>query len=169
MNEKLIIGRADKVDLPDFGAFDIEAKIDTGAYTSAIHCSKIKEKKKDGKRQISFRILDSHIAVVEHRRYVTTRFKKKKVRSSSGHVEKRYFIEAYVILFGKRILAEFSLSDRETMRFPVLLGRKLLKNRFLVDVSLTDVSYQQKQQRAATRRSQLRLFEQPKKISRKSE
>ncbi|MDJ1483415.1 RimK/LysX family protein [Cytophagaceae bacterium YF14B1] len=139
-----IIGRFDRIDLPDFGAINIGAKIDTGAYSSAIHCSKIKLYKKKGKRYISFHILDSHIPVIEHRRYITSRFRKKKVRSSSGHVEKRYFIETYIILFGEKILVEFSLSDRENMRFPVLLGRKMLKNRFLVDVALIDVSYHQK-------------------------
>ncbi len=141
-----IIGRFDKIDLPDFGAYNIEAKVDTGAYSSAIHCAEIKILKKQGNRKISFHILDSHIPAVERRRYVTSHFRKKKVRSSSGHVEKRYFIETHIVLFGKRIRAEFSLSDRETMRFPILLGRKLLKKRFLVDVSLTDVSFLQKQQ-----------------------
>lgn len=139
-----IIGRFDRIDLPDFGAINIGAKIDTGAYSSAIHCSNIKLYKKKGKRYISFHILDSHIPVIEHRRYITSRFRKKKVRSSSGHVEKRYFIETYIILFGEKLLVEFSLSDRENMRFPVLLGRKMLKNRFLVDVALIDVSYHQK-------------------------
>ncbi|MCU0353400.1 MAG: RimK/LysX family protein [Cytophagales bacterium] len=144
-----VIGRHDRIDLPDFGAFDIAAKIDTGAYSSALHCSEIKVRRKNGRRYISFRILDSHIPAVEHRRYVTTRFRRKKVRSSSGHVEVRYFIQTHIVLFGQRIRAEFSLSDRETMRFPVLLGRKLLRNRFLVDVAQKDVSYQQKQRQVA--------------------
>lgn|GEM_PF-343598 len=161
-NPQLIIGRFDKIDLPDFGAFNIAAKVDTGAYSSAIHCSRIKVGRKNGKRQISFRILDSHIPAVEHRRYVTSRFRKKSVRSSSGHVEKRYFIETHIILFGQKLVAEFSLSDREGMRFPVLLGRKLLKHRFLVDVALTDVSYQQKQQLALREKDQLQLFRQRK-------
>jgi hypothetical protein len=156
--EKHIIGRADKIDLPGFGAFNIEAKVDTGAYTSAIHCSKIEVRKKDGKKYIVFRILESHIPLLEHRRYVTSRFKKKKVRSSSGHAETRYFIKAHVLLFGQRILTEFSLSDRESMRYPVLLGRKLLKNRFLVDVSLMNVSFAYKQQKRMRERKQLKIF-----------
>ncbi len=157
-NVKPIIGRFDKIDLPEFGAYDIEAKIDTGAYSATIHCSKIKIRKKDGKRLISFHILDSHIPAVEHRRYVTARFRKKSVRSSSGHVAKRYFIETYIVLFGQKFVAEFSLSDRETMRFPILLGRKLLKNRFLVDVALTDVSFTHKQQQLQSQRDQLPIF-----------
>lgn len=156
-----IIGRFDKIDLPDFGATNIEAKIDTGAYSSAIHCSKIKVSKKDGRRQISFQILDSHIPAIEHRRYITSRFRKKKVRSSSGHVEKRYFIETYIILFGQKLLVEFSLSDRINMRFPILLGRKMLKNRFLVDVSQMDLSYNQKQQQLNVGRDQLTIFVPP--------
>jgi len=156
--EKHIIGRADRIDIPRFGACDIRVKVDTGAYTSAIHCSRIKVRRRNGKKYIVFRILDSHIPLLEHRRYVTSQFSRKPVRSSSGHVEKRYFIKAHVLLFGRRILAEFSLSDRETMRYPVLLGRKLLKNKFLVDVSLTNVSFTEKYRREMPEREQLKIF-----------
>ena len=40
---KQLIGRVDKIDFPLLNLFEIDAKIDTGAYTSAIHCSKIVE------------------------------------------------------------------------------------------------------------------------------
>ena len=35
------IGRSDRVDLPELGLLDIHAKIDTGAYTSSLHCSHV--------------------------------------------------------------------------------------------------------------------------------
>ncbi|WP_296344084.1 hypothetical protein [Winogradskyella sp.] len=38
-----MLGRFDKIDFPKLNLHNIDVKIDTGAYTSAIHCSKIKE------------------------------------------------------------------------------------------------------------------------------
>lgn len=141
---KNIIGRKDMIDLPELGLENIEAKIDTGAYTSAIHCSQIKCVSRKGVRKISFHILGTNQPGVGHRVFTTANFKEKKIRSSFGQVEKRFVIKTKIKLFNRIIRAEFSLSDRTEMRFPVLLGRKLLKNRFIVDVSLYNLSYNQK-------------------------
>ena len=141
---KDVIGRKDLIDFPQLGLENIEAKIDTGAYTSAIHCSQIKLIRKKGIRKISFHILGTHQVGVGHRVFTTADFKEKKIRSSFGHVEKRFVIKTKIKLFNRVIRAEFSLSDRTEMRFPVLLGRKLLKNKFIVDVSLCNLSYNQK-------------------------
>jgi hypothetical protein len=141
---KCIIGRRDMIDFPELGLEDIEAKIDTGAYTSAIHCSQIKVVTRKGIKKISFHILGTHQSGVGHRVFTTANFKEKKIRSSFGQVEKRFVIKTKIEMFGKVFRAEFSLSDRTEMRFPVLLGRKLLRNRFMVDVSLYNLSYNQK-------------------------
>ena len=45
---KKIIGRLEKVSFPAFQLHNIDAKIDTGAYTSSIHCKKAKEVVVDG-------------------------------------------------------------------------------------------------------------------------
>ena len=143
MMEKLdVIGRIDKIDLPEFGLENIPAKIDTGANRSSIHCSEIFQTLENGKEEVSFHIpLDSsHGENVFH----IKSFYKKKIRSSSGHIEERYIIKTVIKLFGRKINTTFSLSDRTEMNYPVLLGRKLLKSRFLVDVSKEDLSFKQK-------------------------
>lgn len=137
--EKRIIGRTDVIDLPDLGLTDVRAKIDTGAYTSSIHCFKVKLQK-DGK--LSF-YLPAHRAE-KHKRFVTDSYELKAIKNSFGQTEKRFVIKTRIVVFGKRILTEFSLADRSEMRYPVLLGRKLLRNRFLVDVSKQQLSYQEK-------------------------
>lgn len=138
------IGRIDRIDLPEFGLADIPAKIDTGANRSAIHCSEIFETDENGRSEVSFHIpLDSsHGENVFH---VKSYFKKK-IRSSSGHIEERYIIKTTVELFGKKILASFSLTDRAEMKYPILIGRKLLNSRFIVDVAQEDLSYKEKNQ-----------------------
>jgi hypothetical protein len=45
---------------------------------------------------------------------------------------------------GRKIKTEFSLTERKGMRFPILLGRRLLNKRFIIDTSLVNVSKQLK-------------------------
>lgn len=138
----IVIGSVDKIDLPEFGIFDIDAKIDTGANRSSIHCSNIEQDKRNGVDEITFHIpLDSSHGISE---FHTKDFFKKKIRSSSGHVEERYIIKTTVLLFGKKYVTSFSLSDRSEMVYPILLGRKLLDSRFIVDVSQVNLSYSKK-------------------------
>jgi hypothetical protein len=138
LHKKLIIGRTDVIDFPDLGLSNVRAKVDTGAYTSAIHCYKVSVVK--GK--ITF-YLPAH-RNEKHQKFTTEQFELKAIKNSFGQTEKRYVIKTRVVLFGKTFKTEFSLADREQMRYPVLLGRKLLRNRFLVDVSLENVSYSEK-------------------------
>ncbi|MDQ3393080.1 MAG: RimK/LysX family protein [Bacteroidota bacterium] len=141
---KKIIGRTDIVDLPEFGIKEIKVKIDTGAYTSAIHCSKIKTTIEDGEEYVTFHILNSHIKGTSKKRFKTNDFKQKNIKSSSGHIEKRYVIKTRILLFNKLINTEFSLTDRSQMKYPILLGRKLLSKRFIVDVTSFNLSFKNK-------------------------
>ena len=136
MNKK-IIGRIDRVDFPKLGLFKINVKIDTGAYTSAIHCSKIIEENNTlccvfnsdvpqnfGKIEIVFK-----------------EFSRTDVKSSNGYKENRYKIKSDTIFFGKTYKINLTLSTREDMKFPVLIGRQFLKRKFMVDADLEHVSF----------------------------
>ncbi|AEI49984.1 ATP-dependent zinc protease family protein [Runella slithyformis] len=136
--EKRIIGRTDIGDFPDLGLTDVRVKVDTGAYTSAIHCYNVKLIDE----QLVFD-LPAHKGK-KRKRFVAKTFELKSIKNSFGKTEMRYVIRTRIVLFGQVFQTEFSLADREQMRYPVLLGRKLLRNRFLVDVSLENLSYQQK-------------------------
>lgn len=142
--KSVTIGRVDKIDLPDLELFDIDAKIDTGAYTSAINCSKVKVKAVNGVKTLTFNIQGNRLHEKKARKFSTTEFKKKNIRSSNGTNEERYVIATHVELFGHIILTEFSLSDRSKMKFPILLGRKLLRHGFVVNVSKKNLSFQKK-------------------------
>jgi len=140
---KIIIGRYDVIDLPELDIYEITAKIDTGAYTSAIHCSRIKLQKENDIEYLIFKIPGSH----QKKMFRVSDFKLKNIKSSSGHSETRFVIKTKVLLFGKVIKTEFSLANRSEMKFPVLLGRKLLKDRFIVDVSEINLSKIEKTQK----------------------
>ncbi|GAB4008579.1 ATP-dependent zinc protease [Spirosoma migulaei] len=139
---KQIIGMTDLVDFPDLGLFDVQAKVDTGAYTSSLHCKDVRLVKSGVRRILSFLLIDKNGE--EERPYYSDQFSQRMIRNSFGVAEKRYVIKTRIILFGRTIRAEFTLADRENLKNPVLLGRKLLRNRFIVDVSQKNLSYQKK-------------------------
>lgn len=138
--QKLTIGRTDKIDFPDWGLNDIDAKIDSGAYTSSIHCKNIEAFYENGEHMVRF-------ALHGNEQEITTAckvFASKQVKNSFGQIEYRYSVKATICLFGKKYLTEFTLTDRSTMKYPVLLGRKLLRDRFLIDVNRQNLSYREK-------------------------
>ena len=73
------------------------------------------------------------------------KFEQREIRNSFGEAELRYVIKTRVRIGGRLIRAEFSLSNRGNLRFPVLLGRKILRNRFLIDVTKKDLYFNSKQ------------------------
>lgn len=143
-NPKLVIGRKDKVDFPELGLYDITAKIDTGAYTSAIHCHEIRIVRKGKKRLVSFRLLDPSHPTYEGTTLSHELLALRRIKNSFGQVEERCIIRTYVTIFGRNYEIELSLADRSRMECPVLLGRKLLRKRFIVDVGMVNLSYKHK-------------------------
>lgn len=134
---KEIIGRLERVDIPDFNLAGIEAKVDTGAYNGAIHVSLVSEFERDGKDWIRFVLLDEDHPEFHNKVYETDVFEETSVRSSNGTVQHRYKIPATIILKGKELKAMLSLSNRKDLRYPILLGRKIIKKHFIVDASKT--------------------------------
>ena len=132
-----ILGRYDRVDLPELGLSDIHAKIDTGAYTSSLHCRRAEVV--DGK--LEFVLLDEEHPEFTGMKFVFTDYTEREIKNSFGVAEKRYVINTTVKIFDEEITAEFSLSDRDALRFPILLGRKILRDRFLIDVTKKNLSY----------------------------
>jgi hypothetical protein len=127
-----ILGRAEAVDLPDFELVSIPAKIDTGADNSSMWASQIKEQT-DGLHCVFFGPKSPHYTgeeVVIKKDYKLTR-----IANSFGQKELRYKVKLRIRVKGRLVRATFTLSDRSLKTYPILLGRKLLKDKFLVDVS----------------------------------
>lgn len=124
-----IIGRKEIVELPALGLGEIVAKIDTGAYTSSIHCEE--SKVEDGILNCLF-VNENE----EKTKLTFDHFKIRMVKSSNGIAESRYSIFTKIKLGNDLLEIELTLSDRSEMRHPILIGRKFLKKRYLVDVSL---------------------------------
>lgn len=135
--EKKKIGRFDKADFPLLNLENIAVKIDTGAYTSSIHCENIEEK--DGRLYCTF--LDEEHPLYNGKEFIFEEYDIVFVRSSNGMIQKRYQVQSTIKLFNKVFKISLSLSARQEMKFPVLIGRKFLSKKFIVDPELTDVSF----------------------------
>ena len=121
---KIIIGSEEIVSFPEVGIDSINARIDTGATTSSLGVKKIQEKNgvlcctMPNKQTVCFRD-----------------YKKKVIKSSFGHTEERYVVKLLINISGRNIRTDFTLANRSKMKYTVLIGRKLLKGKFIVDVS----------------------------------
>lgn len=134
--DKILIGRTDRADFPELGLENIAIKIDTGAYTSSIHCDKIIEE--DGKLTCLF--IDVEHPFYDKKKFTFTDYKQVTVRSSNGIAQQRYAIQTSIKIFDKTYRISLSLNDRSDMRFPVLIGRKFLSGKFIVDPQLENLS-----------------------------
>lgn len=130
-NQLDIIGTSERVSFPKLDIFGVPAKIDTGADSSAIWATNIQETA-DGRLSFVAFGHGSHLYtgnVIE-----TSTFRLVMVKNSFGVVEPRYKVRLLIQIGDRKIRAWFTLADRAGMRYPVLLGRRLLKGKFVVDV-----------------------------------
>lgn len=134
-SEKKIIGRIEKIDLPNLSLFNLDAKIDTGAYTSSLHCHEIERFVREGQNWVKFYVLDPDHPEYEEKTYESTIHKIKKVKSSNGQIEERVIIKQKTQFQKYKRTIELSLTNRSEMKYPVLIGRKFLTGSFIVDVS----------------------------------
>ena len=145
LKDKLIIGRQEIVDLPKMELFGLRAKVDTGAYTSAIHYHHAEIVEHNGVKRLHFKLLDPSHPDYNDRSLYFENFNTKIIKNSFGQSEERYIITTVIRLHGLDIETEFSLSNRDKLKFPLLLGRKLLNKGFLIDTSKKYLSKETKQ------------------------
>lgn len=143
-----VLGRNDRVDLPGLGLTNIQAKVDTGAYRCSLHC--LSAQVVGG--VLEFILLDEEHPEFTGKKFTSTTFHQRDIKNSFGEVENRYVITTSIKLFDDEIIAEFSLSNRGSLKFPILIGRKILQNRFLIDVKKKNLSYKRKQEKLRTKR-----------------
>ena len=125
-----LIGRREFVDFPLLNLNGIEAKIDTGAYTSSIHCESINLNYENSKPILYFTIEQNGLKSFRFEDFST-----KKIKNSFGEMEERFVIRTIICIGRKKIWSVISLSNRDNMRYPVLIGRRVLKGKFLIDVN----------------------------------
>lgn len=138
-DSRVILGRASFIEFPEFSITSLPAKTDTGAYRSAIHASNIRIEKRDGVEILCFDLLLGHPSAGQSKYVETQEFKIVEIENSFGHRETRYEVKILCKLEGKRFRTSFTLADRSKKIYPVLLGRRLINKRFLVDTLISHI------------------------------
>ena len=127
---KKLLGRSEYVNFPLLAIFGAPARIDTGAKTSSIWASDVV---REGK-SVYATLFDKDHPLYTGQIIKFDDFKAVRISTSTGHTVKRYKVYLLVSLNGKRIRARFTLADRSTQEYPVLIGRNVMLGRFMVDV-----------------------------------
>ncbi len=102
-----------------------------------MHCTKIMLLKTEKGEFLHFWLQPDDTG--QARSFTTSDFEEKKIKNSFGATERRFTIKALVVIGQKRIRGKFTLTNREKMSYPVLIGRNFLRRRFLVDVSRNNI------------------------------
>jgi hypothetical protein len=127
-----IIGRHAKVVFVDNGPSKVKAKVDTGADSSSVWASNLWI---DDKNRLHFTLFDKSSPLYTGKEIIKDKFNIKMVRSSNGYEQIRYSVKLRIRMDDWPMIATFTLADRSRNSFPILIGSRILKNKFLVDVS----------------------------------
>lgn len=124
------IGRVETIVFPELFDEPLKARIDTGAKTSSIWGTA--EVAEDGRLAVTF--LGKEHASFRPKIHYFDEFERTIVASSIGLKQRRYKVKLLTVLGNRRIRAWFTVADRSTQAYPVLVGRNVLMNKFIVDV-----------------------------------
>jgi len=135
MKGKQILGWREWVGFPELGIVQIKAKVDSGARTSCLHAFRVEPFEREGRGWVRFDIHPQQGNTEEVISCEAPVLDKRAVRDSGGHEEMRYVIETTIRIGDQSHTAEVTLTDRDTMKFRVLLGRSMFRGKYLVDAN----------------------------------
>lgn len=137
MTNKITVGWREWLALPELGIDKIKAKVDTGARTSCIHAFRVEEFTQEEQVWVRFwvhPIQDDNNTEVQCQAKVIDQ---RTVTDSGGHQEQRYVIQTQLLIGGQQWPIEATLTNRDTMKFRMLLGRTAMAGRIVVDPELS--------------------------------
>lgn len=130
-NKPITIGSHTLIDFPKFGIAKVPAKVDTGADSSSIWASNIRE----NKGSLSFKLFSPGSEFYTGETITTSDYQFTTIKNSFGHSEIRYKVRLPAKVEGRALTIRFTLANRAENNFPILIGRRTLHGRFLVDVT----------------------------------
>ena len=132
--QKRVVGWKEHAALPDLKVKDVIAKMDTGANLASIDASEIKYSTKSGVKHVNFKVMKRNNTV---RKTTAPLAGFKRIKSSNGDVERRPYIKTTLLVDGISKKIELTLTDRGPMDYTMLIGRKALGRRWVVNPSVS--------------------------------
>jgi hypothetical protein len=132
--QKRVVGWKEHAALPDLKIKDVIAKMDTGANLASIDASEIKYSTKGGVKHVNFKVMKRNNTV---RKTSAPLAGFKRIKSSNGDVERRPYIKTRLLVDGISKKIELTLTDRGPMDYTMLIGRKALGRRWVVNPSVS--------------------------------
>lgn len=133
VDNKIILGRTEWLWLEAINRV-FRARVDSGATTSSLSAHHIVEFERDGKKWVRFNMVpdddvdDSYEVEAPLVRFARIR------QASSEEIDRRPVVELTLKIGDFTDTAEFTLTDRTSMTYPILLGREFLRDIALIDV-----------------------------------
>lgn len=132
-DRRKVIGWREWVGLPDLGVIEVKAKVDTGADNSSLHAFEIERFDEGGIDMVRFEIHPRQRKRKPSISCVAQVAGERKVRNPGGRLETRPVIRTTLVVAGEELEALVNLTTRDEMTFRMLLGRRTVRSRFVVD------------------------------------
>ncbi|HLS05788.1 MAG TPA: RimK/LysX family protein [Wenzhouxiangella sp.] len=129
----LIIGACEWVALPELGIKALRARVDTGAKSCALHAGDIRTFESEGRLRVAFSVAIGFKSVRRWHQCEADLLGTRRVRNTSGEAEERYTIRTPLVIGASCWEVDVTLTDRDKMRYRMLLGRSAMKNNALVN------------------------------------
>ncbi|SEP09317.1 ATP-dependent zinc protease family protein [Aquisalimonas asiatica] len=131
----LMAGWREWAALPDLHIPAIKVKVDTGALSSALHAIHIEHFSEDGQARVRFEIHPFQRRSQPTIACTANLIGERLVTSSNGHRERRPVIRTRLMLAGQTWPIDLTLTNRDSMGFRMLLGRRAMRRRIVVNPS----------------------------------
>jgi hypothetical protein len=137
MKEPIILGATAEVQLPNFGLKGLQARVDTGAATCALHASYVRviEGEDENEDVLEVVLFDPDSDLYTGEKLLFKDFIVRNVRNSFGKRSSRPMIKTTVQIHRTKLEVLVGFTDRSKLTYDMLIGRNLLERGFVVDVT----------------------------------